>query len=361
MSHRVVLIPGDGVGPEVVEAARRAVDATGAEIDWDVRQAGQAARSQAGAPLPRETVTAIRDARVALKGPTTAGGPGPGPASANNELRRTFDLQLSVRPARSMFGAAGVRLGIDLVLACMTAEDLYAGAALQAGSNQARTLTQLVVGSGLDPQDAGPSIKFMTRLGAEGVARAGLTWASGARRRRVTVVHKADELPATDGLLLQAAEGLAREFPGLRVDELSLDVALEELDLRPAGLDVLLVPTTHAALLTDLVSSFVGGVGMMPRANLGPEAAVFDTVHGSAQAHAGRGTANPIAQVLAGVLLLRHLGEGERAERLEASVERTVAAGTTLTGDVAWGVSRASTAEVADAIVAGVRESVGRT
>jgi isocitrate dehydrogenase (NAD+) len=360
MSHRVVLIPGDGVGPEVVEAARRAVDATGAAIDWEVRQAGQAARSQAGAPLPRETVTAIRDARVALKGPTTAGGPGPGPASADNELRHTFDLQLSVRPARSIFGAAGVRLGVDLVLACMTAEDLYAGAALEAGSNQARTLTELVVGS-LDPDDAGPSIKFMTRLGAEGVARAALAWASAARRRRVTVVHRADELPATDGLLLQAAEGLAHEFPGLRVDELSLNVALEELDLRPAGLDVLLVPTAHVAPLTELISSFVGGVGMMPRANLGPEAVVFDTVHGSAQAHAGRGTVNPIAQVLAGVLLLRHLGEGERAERLEASVERTVAAGTTLTGDVAWGASGASTAEVADAIVAGVRESAGRT
>ena len=124
---------------------------------------------------------------------------------------------------------------------------------------------------------------------------------------------------------------------------------------------MLLVPTAHAALLTDLISSFVGGVGMMPRANLGPEAAVFETVHGSAQRHAGRGTANPIAQVLAGALLLRHLGEDERAERLEASVERTVAEGTTLTRDVAWGVSRASTAEVADAIVAGVRESVGRT
>jgi isocitrate dehydrogenase (NAD+) len=361
MSHRVVLIPGDGVGPEVVEAARRAVDATGADIDWDVRQAGQAARSQAGTPLPRETVTAIRDARVALKGPTTAGGPGPGPASANNELRHTFDLQLSVRPARSIFGAAGVRLGVDLVLACMTAEDLYAGAALQAGSSQARTLTELVVGSGLDPDDGGPSIKFMTRLGAEGVARAALVWASAARRRRVTVVHRADELPATDGLLLQAAEGLAHDFPGLRVDELSLNVALEELDLRPAGLDVLLAPTAHVAPLTELISSFVGGVGMMPRANLGPDAVVFDTVHGSAQAHAGRGTANPIAQVLAGVLLLRHLGEGKRAERLEASVERTVAAGTTLTGDVAWGASGASTTEVADAIVAGVRESAGRT
>jgi isocitrate dehydrogenase (NAD+) len=358
MSHQVVLIPGDGVGPEVVEAARRAVDATGAEIDWDVRQAGQVARSHAGSPLPPDTVAAIRDAGAALKGPTTSGGPGPGPASANNELRRVFDLQLSVRPARSLFGAAGVRPGVDLVLVCMTEEDLYAGAGLEPGSDLARALTQLVLGSGLDPDDAGPSIKFMTRLGAEGVARAGLAWASGARRRRVTVIHQADELPAADGLLVQAAEGLAHEFPGLSVDELSLDVALEELDLRPAELDVLLVPTAHAALLTDLVSSFVGGVGMMPRANLGPEAAVFDTVHGSARAHAGRGTANPIAQILAGVLLLRHLGDGERAERLEASVERTVAAGTTLTGDVAWGASRASTAEVADTIVAGVRESV---
>jgi isocitrate dehydrogenase (NAD+) len=355
MAHRVVLVPGDGVGPEVVEAARRAVDATGVAIDWEVRQAGQVARAQAGSPLPPDTVAAIRDARAVLKGPTTSGGPGPGPASANHELRRTFDLHLSVRPARSMFGAAGVRPGIDLVLACMIEEDLYSGAVLQAGSDEARALTQLV----LDPDEAGLSIKFMTRLGADGVARAGLAWANAARRRRVTVVHKADELPATDGLLLGAAEGLAHEFPGLTVDELSLDVALEELDLRPAGLDVLLVPAAHAAQLTDLVSGMVGGIAMMPRVDLGAQAAVFETVHGSAPAHAGRGTANPIAQIRAGVLLLRHLGEVECADRLEASVESTVAQGTTLTPDVARGGVGASTVEVADAIVAGVEASRG--
>jgi isocitrate dehydrogenase (NAD+) len=259
-----------------------------------------------------------------------------------------------------MLGAQGVRLGVDLVLACMTETDLYSGAAIQTGSDRARALAQLVLESGLDPEHAGLSIKFMTRLGAEGVARAGLAWASDAGRSRVTVVHRADELPATDGLLLRAVELLAPQFPGLRVDELSLDAALEELDLRPGGLDVLLVPPAHAAPLTDLISGFVGGVGMMPRADLGAEAAVFDTVHGSAPAHAGRGTANPIAQILAGVLLLRHLGEVERADRLEAAVESTVAEGTILTQDVAWGDARASTAEVADAVAAGVRGSVGR-
>jgi isocitrate dehydrogenase (NAD+) len=353
MSHRVVLVPGDGVGPEVVEAARRAVDATGAEIDWDVREAGQVARDRLGSPLPPDTVSAIGDAGAALKGATTSGGPGPGAASANKELRRAFDLHLGVRPARSLAGAAGVRRGVDLVVASMTQEDLYGGVGLETGSNQARALRELVLAADEEDVDA-PSIKFMTRLGADRVARAGLGWARSAGRGRVTVVHRADELPATDGLFLAAARALAQEFPGVTVDELSIDRALSELEHRPGALDVLLVPTAYTGVLTDLISRHVGGVGMMPRAHFGEDVAIFDTVHGSARTHADRGTANPIAQVLAGVMLLRHLGEPDRAALLESSVEKTVGEGKVLTGDVASGARPASTAEVADAIVAAV-------
>ena len=182
MAHRVVLVPGDGVGPEVVEAARQAVEATGAAIEWDVQLAGQAARDQLGSPLPPETIMAIRDAGAALKGATTSGGPGPGPASANVELRRALDLHLGVRPARSMDGAGGARPGIDLVLASMIQEDLYAGVSLAAGSDQARVLRELVMaGSELEAAgEAGFSIKFMTRLGAERIVRTGLAWAGAA-------------------------------------------------------------------------------------------------------------------------------------------------------------------------------------
>ena len=356
MAHRVVLVPGDGVGPEVVDAARRAVEATGAEIVWEERQAGQAARVQLGSPLPPETVLAIRDAGVALKGPTTSGGPGPGPPSANVELRRAFDLHLAVSPARSMAGAGAARSGIDLVLASMIQEDLYAGVSFAAGSDQARALTELVLaGSELGQgQEPGLSIKFMTRLGAERIVRTGLAWAASAGRMRVTVVHRAEEMPATDGLFLAAARSLSRDFPGVTVDDLTLEAALHEFDRRPGLLDVLLVPTAYTAVLSGLIAPLVGGVGMMPRANLGAEAAVFDTVHGSAHARAGRGSANPIAQILAGALLLRHLGEMERADRLEASVERVMAEGSVLTGDVASSGPAASTEEVADAIVAGL-------
>jgi isocitrate dehydrogenase (NAD+) len=358
MAHQVVLVPGDGIGPEVVEAARRAVEATGAEIGWVVRQAGQSAREQDGSPLPPETVMAIRDARVALKGPTLSGGPGPGPPSANVELRRALDLQLGVRPARSLSGAGGARPGIDLVLASMIQEDLYAGVDLAAGSDQARALRELVLaGSELEAgSEAGMSIKFMTRLGAEQIARAGLEWARDAGRLRVTVVHRADELPATDGLFLSAAQAMARDFSSVTVDDLTVDAALQELERRPGLLDVLLVPPGYTTLLEGVIAPLVGGVGMLPRASLGPDAAVFDTVHGSAAAHAGRGTANPIAQVLAGALLLRHLGEHERADRLEASVERVVAEGAVLPRDVAAGSPPASTEEVGDAIVAGLAE-----
>jgi isocitrate dehydrogenase (NAD+) len=356
MAHRVVLVPGDGVGPEVVEAARQAMEATGAAIEWDVQLAGQAAREQLGSPLPPETIMAIRDAGAALKGATTSGGPGPGPASANVELRRALDLHLGVRPARSIDGAGGARPGIDLVLASMIQEDLYAGVSLAAGSDQARALRELVMaGAELEATGAaGLSIKFMTRLGAERIVRTGLAWAGAAGRLRVTVVHRADEQPATDGLFLEAARAVARDFRGVTLDDLPLDVALHELDRRPGLLDVLLVPPGYAGLLTGLISPLVGGVGMLPRANLGSEAAVFDTVHGSALAHAGRGSANPIGQILAGAMLLRHLGEDERADRLEASVERVVAEGTALTRDVAARSHAASTAEVAEAIVAGL-------
>ena len=356
MAHRVVLVPGDGVGPEVVDAARRAVEATGVGIEWDVHEAGQAARDAVGSPLPSDTVMAIRDAGVALKGPTTSGGPGPGPPSANVELRRALDLHLGVRPARSIDGAGDARPGVDLVLAGMIQEDLYAGAALEAGSDGARALRELVLsGSGGELGDeARPSIKFMTRLGAERVARTALAWASGAGRLRVTVVHRAGEVPAIDGLLLEAARRVAVEFPGLTVDDLSLDAALQELGRRPGLLDVLLMPTAYVDTVTDVAATLIGGVGMMPRASLGQDAAVFDTVHGSASGHAGRGTANPIAQILAGVLLLRHLGEAERAQRLEAAVDRVVGEGATLTRDVASRSLPASTVEVADAIVARV-------
>lgn len=361
MAHRVVLVPGDGVGPEVVEVARRAVEATGAQIDWHVRQAGQAAREQLGSPLPPETVMAIRDAGVALKGPTTSGGPGPGAPSANVELRRAFDLQLCVRPARSMSGAGGTRPGLDLVLASMIQEDLYTGVGFAAGSDQARALRELVLAGGGPEAGANPglSIKFMTRLGAERIVRTALAWAGNAGRLRVTVVHRADEMPATDGLFLEAARRVGHEFPAVAVDDLPLDAVLLELGRRPGLLDVLLAPTAYTGLLSDLISPLAGGVGMLPRANLGADAAVFDTVHGSAQAHASRGSANPIAQVLAGAMLLRHLGDGKRADRLEASVERVVAEGAVVTQDVASGFPPSSTAEVADAIVTGLAGDEG--
>jgi isocitrate dehydrogenase (NAD+) len=353
MSHRVVLVPGDGVGPELVAAARRAIEATGAAIEWDRQEAGQAARERTGSPLPAETVLAIRDAGVAFKGATTSGGPGPGPPSANIELRRAFDLHLSVRPARSMARAEPPGPAVDLVLASMTQEDLYAGVTVEPGSDRARLLRDLVLSGGaLEVESAVPSVIFMTRLGAEDVARTALSWARRAGRSRVTVVHHADSLPATDGLLLDAARRLAADFPAISVDDLELEGALHELDHEPGSLDVLLTPTGYTRVLNERISEYVGGIGMMPRASLGSAAAVFDTVHGSAPARAGQDNANPIAQILAGALLLRHLREQARAERLEAAVEEVVAEGRTLTRDVAAGAPAASTTEVTDAIIA---------
>jgi isocitrate dehydrogenase (NAD+) len=337
MAHRVVLVPGDGVGPEVIEAARRVIDATGVEIDWDVHQAGQAAREREHTPLPQETVRAILATGVALKGPTTSGGPGPGPASANAELRRVLDLGVGVRLARTE--------AVNLVVAGLLQEDLFSGDGLQPDSPHALAVLELVLaGSDLDePPESELSVKFMTRLGAEQGARAALDWALAHGRRRVTVIHNSTGGPAGDAVLLEACRRLAPSYAGLELDDLSLERALEEMERRPERLDMLLSPFLHLGTLTEQAAALVGGRERMPGAQLGGRHAVFDTVHGSASRHAGRGTANPTGQILAGAMLLGHLGEPQASRRIEGAVEAVAGGGP------------AGTRETADAVVAQVR------
>lgn len=334
MTHRVTLIPGDGIGPDVVAAARRAVEATGVEVEWDEQPAGAAAMSDAGTPLPEATVASVRERGVALKGPLAT--PRGGFRSANLSLREELGLDTGVRPCRALEGAHAPFAGTDLVVARMTEGDLYAGIEYPAEAPAAARLRALVAETGATvAADAGISLKPMSRAQVERAARRAMRWASDNGRARVTIAHKATVMKATDGLFLDAAREVAeREFPMLEVDDRLVDSLCHDLVRRPAGLDVLFAPVVYGDLLSDLAAGLAGGLGLAPGVNLGDGCAVFEAAHGTAPRLAGAGRANPMAMVLSGAMLLRHLGEAEAAGRLETAVAAVVADGRTVTYDL---------------------------
>jgi isocitrate dehydrogenase (NAD+) len=326
-AHRATLIPGDGIGPEVIAAARTVLDATGVAIEWDERGAEDAAAS-------------IRERGAALKGPTST--KTAGERSLNVALRRELDLHTSIRPV-----AYG---GIDLVVARMNGEDLYAGIEWEPGSEGARAVADLAretLGAEIAP-DAGISVKPLSEPEARRSVRTALRWAAGAGRRRVTIAHKATVMRHTDGVFLRVAREEA-EAAGLEVDDALVDTLCGEVVRRPERYDVLLAPVMYGDLLSDLAAGLAGGPGIAPNANLGDDLAVFETVHGSAPRRAGQGVANPFAAILAGAMLLRHLGESDAAVRVESAVRRSAA----LTYDLApAGSDGLSTAAVAEAVAA---------
>jgi isocitrate dehydrogenase (NAD+) len=323
-AHRVTLIPGDGIGPEVVGAARRVLDATGVAVDWDERGAEEAAAS-------------VRETRVALKGPTST--PVAGRRSLNLALRAELDLHTSIRPVR--YG------GVDLVVARMNGEDLYAGVEFEPGSAEATEVARLA--GGRIPAGAGVSLKPLSEDAARRSVRTALRWARDAGRERVTIAHKATVMRATDGVFLDVARAEA-EAAGLEARDVLVDTLCGDLARgRAADHDVLLAPVMYGDILSDLVAGLAGGPGIAPNANLGDEHAVFEPVHGSAPRRAGQGVANPFAAILAGAMLLRHVGEADAASR----VERAVAESRTLTYDLApAGSAAASTDEAAEAVAA---------
>jgi isocitrate dehydrogenase (NAD+) len=349
---RVCLIPGDGIGPEVVAAARRALDATGVEIEWEAHEVGEAAYRQAGEALPEPVVEAIRECGLALKGPV-ATRPGDPYRSVNVMLREQLDLFLGVRPCRAMPGTPAPFPDTDLTVVRMHSGDLYAGFEFPSDDPTAAAIRDAVAaadGPRLDA-DAGISLKPISALAAERAARAAFDWAVESGRRRVTIVHKANVMRASDGVFLEAARDAAADFPGLEVDDRLVDRVCADLVRAPASFDVLFAPMLYGDIVSDLAGALCGGLGVAPGANLGDGCAVFEAVHGIAQRHAGKGTANPAALILSGALLLRRGGEGDAAARVEAAVEGAIAAGA-VTADLAGvGVEPTSTAGMADAIV----------
>ena len=350
MAHEVTLIPGDGIGPEVAAAARLVLDACDVGISWIERAAGAGVLETTGALLPDETLESIRSTRVALKGPITTP-VGTGFRSVNVALRRELDLFASVRPARSLPGVPTRHGDVDLVVIRENTEDLYQGIEFRRGSAEAETLRgRLKELAGFDVrEDAGLTVKPISVAGTRRIVAFAFDYAIRNGRKTVTLGHKANIMRYSDGLFLRTAVDEAGGFHGAEFREMQIDHLSMRLVRDPGSFDVLLLPNLYGDILSDLCAGLVGGLGLIPGANIGWEYAVFEPVHGSAPDIAGKGLANPIAMILSGALMLRHLGEQATAAVLERAVDDVLLERRVRTPDLGGG---SSTMEVAKAVAA---------
>lgn len=337
MAYRITLVPGDGIGTEVTAAAREVVDATGVGIEWQVCEAGGEVVERHGTPLPQETLDSIRSNRVALKGPVTTP-VGTGFRSVNVQLRQKLDLYANYRPARSIPGVPSRYEDIDLIVIRENTEGLYSG------------LEHLVVPGVVE------SLRIITERASERIIRFAFETALLRRRRKVSLVHKANILKLSDGLFLEVGRRVAGDYPEIEVEECIVDATAMRLVLEPGSFDVLVMENLFGDIISDLTSGLVGGLGMAPSANLGEGIAVFEPVHGTAPDIAGRGRANPTACILCAAMMLRHLGEPEAAERIERAVRRVIGERKTLTGDLG---GSAGAAEYTAAVIKGL-DTAGR-
>ena len=339
MVYRVTLIPGDGIGPELAAATKRVLDASGVDFDWEVVQAGEAVLAREGTPLPQSVLDSILRNKVAIKGPITTP-VGVGFRSVNVALRQTLGLYANVRPVRSIPGLVTRYENVDLVIVRENTEDLYAGIEHMVGP------------------DAAESIKIITRAASERIARYAFEYAVANGRSKVTAVHKANIMKFSDGLFLESCRTIAAQYEGrIAFEDRIVDNMCMQLVQKPELYDVLVLPNLYGDIVSDLCAGLVGGLGVAPGANIGPDAAVFEAVHGSAPKYAGQNKANPTALMLSGVLLLRHIGEQAAAKRVEDAIRAVIAEGRTVTYDLG---GSAGTSEFADAIVARL-ESVATT
>ena len=332
MAYRATLIPGDGIGPEVAEATVRALAATGVEIEWErVELTGELIVASHG-ELPPWVIESLERTKLGLKGPVTTPIAG-GYQSVNVILRKRLDLFANVRPVRNMPGLKTryQDVPIDMVIFRENTEDLYAG------------LEHEVV------KDVVTSLKVITRAASERIARYAFHFTRAAGRKKITAVHKANIMKLSDGMFLRCCREVAREYPEIEYKELIVDNASMQLVMRPEQFDVLLMPNLYGDIVSDLAAGLVGGLGMVPGANMGERHAVFEAVHGSAPDIAGRGIANPTALMLSSVMMLEHLGERAAAERLQRAIEAVYTEGTRLTRDVG---GQASTSQFTDAVIA---------
>lgn len=329
MTHRITLIPGDGIGPEVTSAVRRVLEAAGFDAAWTIVQAGQSALDTLGSPLPAETLAAVRSSDATLKGPTATPSGG-GFRSVNVELRQKLQLFANYRPARSMPGVPSRYENVDLIVVRENTEGLYSG------------LEHEVVPGVVE------SLRVVTEPASERIARFAFETARREGRKRVTLVHKANILKLSDGLFLRTGRRVAESFSDIACDDSIIDAAAMKLVINPHAFDVMVMENLFGDIVSDLTSGLVGGLGLTPSANVGDNVAVFEAVHGSAPDIAGKGLANPTAVLLSSVLMLRYLKESLLADRIERAVRNVYERGEALTGDVG---GRATTNDFVEAVL----------
>ncbi|MEM3402881.1 MAG: isocitrate/isopropylmalate dehydrogenase family protein [Candidatus Hadarchaeales archaeon] len=352
--HEVTLIPGDGVGPEVVDAARKCVEATGVKIEWREVEAGAATMEKFGTPLPEEVIESIKKTRVALKGPITTP-VGSGFRSVNVAIRKALDLYACVRPCRVIPGTKALYKDVDLVVIRENTEDLYAGIEFQEGRRETKDFMEFIrerIGETI-AEDSGVSLKTISRSASERIVRFAFNYARRHGRKKVTAVHKANILKFTDGLFLEVARRVAADFPDIAFEDRIVDNMCMQLVQKPQLYDVIVAPNLYGDILSDLCAGLVGGLGIAPSANVGDEFAVFEPTHGSAPKYAGMNKVNPTATILSAAMMLEHLGEVEAARKIEVAVEKVISEGKWVTYDLKEDPndpSAAGTREMAEAI-----------
>ena len=354
--HVVTLIPGDGIGVETSAAMQCVVDASGAQIEWEVAPAGAACLESHGALLPESTLESIRKNGVAIKGPITTP-VGTGFRSINVALRQALKLYVCLRPVVSLPGAGGRYDNVDLVIVRENTEDLYAGIEFERGSEQAKELIKFVeeAGAGHILPDSGISVKPISETASRDIVEYAFDYAKKQGRKKVTAVHKANIMKFSDGLFLHTAREVAAEHQDIAFDERIVDAFCMNMVMDPSQFDVVVFPNLYGDIASDLAAGLVGGLGIAPGANIGKEYAVFEAVHGSAPDIAGKNLANPTAEILSGALMLDHLGEQEAAARIRAAVRAVYAKGEVLTGDIrratASNATAATCSQFTDALI----------
>jgi isocitrate dehydrogenase (NAD+) len=334
MAHAVTLIPGDGIGPELAEATRVVLEATGVQFDWDLQQAGIDEYEAHGNPFPEATLESLLRTQVGIKGPTTTP-VGSGFRSVNVLLRKQLDLYSCIRPCKSYEGVRTRYPETDLVIVRENTEDLYAGIEFEQGTPENARVRALLAELGSTVrEDSGISIKPISIFGTERIVESAFDYAKRYGRSKVTAVHKANIMKFTDGLFLRVARDVASRHPEIAFEDRIVDNLCNQLVSRPEEYDVLVLPNLYGDIVSDLAAGMIGGLGMAPGANIGTKSAVFEATHGSAPKYKGLNRANPTALMLSGVMMLRHLGEEDAATRMEDAIAAVIRTGDKVTYDL---------------------------
>jgi isocitrate dehydrogenase (NAD+) len=359
MAYTITLIPGDGIGPEVTDATVRVLEATGIKFNWEPAIAGQEAYDKCGTPLPNELLDSITKNKVALKGPITT--PiGTGFRSANVALRKGLDLYVCLRPCKSYPGAPSIYTNVDVIIVRENTEDLYLGIECRRQTEEAAKLIRIIeeIGHRVHP-DSSFSIKAISPDASQRIAQYSFDYARAFSRKKVTVVHKANILKETDGLFLSVTEEVAVDYPDIEFESHMVDSMCSQLVRSPQNHDVIVLPNLYGDIVSELCAGLIGGLGLAPGANIGNDISVFEPTHGSAPKYAGQNKVNPMAMMLSGVLMLRHLGEKEAADRVENAIAQVIAEGKYVTYDMKADrndPTAVGTSQVADAVIEKIKE-----